>query len=110
MLTNDSSLQDRIYGKHGTLEMASDLRLAFNGQFGPEFQEKNGGFSEVHVAAEKGPDHKGYFLNAIRSKGRVNCNAELGCATMVAIKLAVDSYRNRKTMLWDSHKLKGVAS
>jgi hypothetical protein len=29
---------------------------------------------------------------------------ELGAATMVAIKLAVESYRQKKTMVWDGEK------
>ena len=40
----------------------------------------------------------------------VHCNIELGCATMVTIKMAVESYRQRKTMLWDAKNEKVVAS
>ena len=43
----------------------------------------------------------GNFLDVIRGNGTLHCNAELGCATMVAIKLAVESYRQKKTMVWD---------
>jgi hypothetical protein len=39
----------------------------------------------------------------------LHCNAELGAATMVAIKLAVESYRQRKTMIWDAKKEKVVS-
>jgi hypothetical protein len=46
----------------------------------------------------------------MRGKGPVHCNADLGCATMVTIKMAVESYRQRKTMLWDSKTEKAVAS
>ena len=49
-------------------------------------------------------DQVGNFLDVIRGNGTLHCNAELGCATMVAIKLAVESYRQRKTMLWDPEK------
>ena len=38
----------------------------------------------------------------IRGKGTLHCNVELGAATMVAIKLGVESYRQRKTMPWDA--------
>ena len=100
-LTNDASMPDRIYGKHGTLEIAKELQLRANGQFFPEFREKNAGCTEAHFAGETRPDHKGNFMDAIRGKGTLNCNAELGAATMVAIKLAVESYRQNRTMLWD---------
>jgi hypothetical protein len=34
----------------------------------------------------------------------LNCNVELGASTMVAIKMGVESFRQRKTMLWDAEK------
>src|SRR6266851_231162 len=100
-LTNDATLPDRIYGKEGTLEIGKELQLRANGEFFPEFRQKNAGSTETHFTPEPRPDHKGNFMDAIRGKGTVNCNAELGAATMVAIKLAVESYRQNKTMLWD---------
>ena len=47
-------------------------------------------------------------VNVIRDGGQLCCNAELGCATMVAIKLAVESYRQRKTLSWDAKAEKVV--
>lgn len=41
---------------------------------------------------------------------KLACNAELGCATMVAIKMAVESFRQSKTLLWDAQKEKVVAA
>ncbi len=38
----------------------------------------------------------------MRGKDQLACNVELGCSTMVAIKMAVESYRQQKTMLWDA--------
>jgi hypothetical protein len=38
----------------------------------------------------------------------LHCNVELGTATMVAIKLAVESYRQRKVMNWDAKTEKVV--
>ena len=46
----------------------------------------------------------------MRGNGPVHCNVELGCATMVTIKMAVESYRQKKTMLWDAKREKVVAS
>jgi hypothetical protein len=44
----------------------------------------------------------GNFLKVVRGGGHpLHCNAELGCNTMIAIKLGVESYRERKTMVWD---------
>jgi hypothetical protein len=55
-------------------------------------------------------DLEGNWIDAMRGKGTVFCNVELGCATMVAIKLAVESYRQRKAMLWDAEKEKVVTA
>src|SRR5207245_3285572 len=47
-LTNDTQIPDRIYGKHGTMELGSgDPELRFNGEFAPEFKQRNDGYTEV---------------------------------------------------------------
>src|SRR5579872_6321958 len=95
-LTNDAGIPDRVYGKFGTMELGGEPILRFNGDFGPEFKAKNDGKEEVRVPLEARRDQVGNFLDVIRGNGTLNCNAELGAATMVAIKLAVESYRQRK--------------
>lgn len=101
-LTNDAQLPDRIYGKHGTMDVGGEPVLRFNGDFKEEFKAKNDGKEEVKLPTQPRRDLMGNFLDAIRGNGPVHCNAELGAATMVAIKLGVESYRQRKTMLWDA--------
>jgi len=61
----------------------------------------------------------GNFIDVLRGRDRLAGNADLGCAclpklrcrqaTMVAIKLAVESFRQSKTLLWDAKEEK-VAS
>jgi predicted dehydrogenase len=102
VLTNDTPLPTRIYGKYGTIELKDDAILSGNGDFVEEFKEKNGGYSQVTLPLEKRKDLQGNFLDVIRQGGTLCCNAELGAATMVAIKMAVESYRQNKTMLWDA--------
>jgi predicted dehydrogenase len=103
-LTNDTNLPDRVHGKYGTLELGGEPRLRFNGDFEKEFTEKNEGKDEAKIPLEPRRDLEGNWLDAIRGNGPVHCNVELGCATMVAIKMAVESYRQRKTMIWDAQK------
>jgi predicted dehydrogenase len=109
-LTNDSVIPDRIYGKHGTMELGSALSLRSNGPFKEEFMAKNEGKEEVQVPLEARRDLENNWIDAMRGKGPVHCNVDLGCTTMVAIKMAVESYRQRKTMLWDAAAGKAVAS
>jgi predicted dehydrogenase len=109
-LTNDTQIPDRIYGKHGTMELgAGDPELRVNGEFAPEFKQKNHGYTEVRLARQERKDMKGNFIDVIRGKSKLHCNAELGAATMVAIRLGVEAYRQRKTMVWDSEQEKGAS-
>jgi predicted dehydrogenase len=110
-LTNDAGIPDRIYGKYGTLELPGEPVLRANGDFKPEFKNKNAGKEEARLATTPRRDQLGNFLDVIRGKSQeLHCNVELGAATMVAIKLAVESYRQRKTMLWDPQGEKLVSA
>ena len=74
-----------------------------------EFKAKNDGKDETRLELQPRRDLVGNFLDAIRDGAALNCNAELGAATMVAIKLAVESYRQKKTMTWDPKSEKVVS-
>jgi predicted dehydrogenase len=100
-LTNDSSFGDRVYGKHGTLDLDGEPVLRGNGDFGEEFKAKNNGQAEARLVTKPRRDMEGNFIDVVRGTGELHCNAELGAATMVAIKLGVESYRQQKTMRWD---------
>lgn len=109
-LTNDSGLPDRVYGKYGTMDLGGDVRFRFNAGFDKEFAERNGGKEEVRIPVEPRRDLEGNWIDAMRGKGPVHCNVDLGCSTMVAIKMAVESYRQRKTMVWDAQREQVSAS
>ena len=114
--TNDTQLPDRIYGNYGTLDFTGtdrsdrrDVVLQANGEFAEEFRGRNGGYEEVRLPGEERRDMMGNFIDVIRGQGQLYANAELGAATMVAIKLGVEAYRHGKTMLWDTAKEKQIA-
>ena len=109
-LTNDAGIPDRIYGKHGTMELGGEPSLRLNGDFKEEFKAKNDGKEEVRVPLTARRDLENNWIDAMRGNGPVHCNVELGCATMVTIKMAVESYRQKKTMLWDAENEKVVPS
>ena len=48
------------------------------------------------------PDHLDDWLRCIRSRERCVCNEEIGCQAMVAIAMAVESYRTGKTLRFDA--------
>ncbi|MFN3649852.1 MAG: Gfo/Idh/MocA family protein [Armatimonadota bacterium] len=103
-LTNDAQLPDRIYGKLGTMDLGGEPHLTVNGELVEEFRAKNGGQTEARLPLQPRRDLVGNFVDAIRGKDPLHCNAELGAATMVAIKMAVESYRQSRTMLWDAKR------
>lgn len=108
-LTNDSQITDRIYGKHGTMDFEGAPVLRANGDFAEEFKAANGGMAEARLEPAARRDMKGNFVDCIRGAGTLNCNVKLGAATMVAIKLAVESYRQSKLMRWDAQQEKVVS-
>jgi len=109
-LTNDAGLPDKVYGKYGTMELGGEPSLRWNGDFKEEFKAKNDGKEEVRIPIRQRRDLEGNFIDVLRGKDQLACNADLGCATMVAIKMAVESYRHSKTMLWEGKTEKVVST
>ena len=107
-LTNDAGFSDRVYGKYGTMELGGEPYLKFNGPYAEEFKAKNDGKEELRIPVVARRDLEGNFIDVLRGNGTLHCNAELGAATMVTIKMAVESYRQNKTFLWDAQKEKVV--
>lgn len=118
-----ASVPTMICGRHGAIELTgtrtpkdrpheptSNLRLRAEPEFLAEFKEKNGDAgAEVEVRVESRRDIMARFFDAIRGLGTVSCNAELGAATMVGIRMGVDAYRLNKPMIWDPKTEKVVS-
>jgi len=104
VLTNNTQIPMRIYGQYGTIEFTGSPTMTSNGDFKQEFRNVNDGYDEVTVHTENSRDLEGNFIDAIREGARLHCNVDLGCTTMIAIKMAVESYRQNKVMLWDAEK------
>jgi hypothetical protein len=123
VMTNDNGLDTRIRGEYGTIEVADHLTIREQRDWWPEFRKLNAGWVQNDITrADNGdekvtpppgegsfvvhssprPDHMGSFLGAIRGENELTCNVELGCSTMVAIKMGVEAYRKNKVLLWDA--------
>ena len=101
VLTNDTQRPTRIFGQYGTMEFDGDVIMTGNGAFKDDFRKLNDGYDMIRIPTKETRDLEGNFIDVIRKGGRLHCNAELGCTTMVAIKMGVESYRQSKTLLWD---------
>jgi hypothetical protein len=51
---------------------------------------------------------EGNLIDAIRQGTKLFCNVDLGVATMVAIKMGVEAYRQSKAFYWDDKNEKIV--
>ncbi len=111
-LTNDTQIPTRIYGKNGTMDLDKEgLVMEGNGEMKEDFKAKNGGQDKVEIAREPRRDMELNFLAVIRGQDNtLHCNVNLGTTTMVAIKMAVESYRQRKTLKWDAKAEKVVTA
>ena len=110
-LTNDTQMPTRIYGQYGTIELpdnGGNATYTGNGDFKQEFRDNHNGYDEVIVPSQNQRDMEGNLIDVIRKGGKLYCNVDLGVATMVAIKMGVEAYRQNKTMLWDAQKEKVV--
>src|SRR3989454_3388041 len=58
-LTNDAGVPDRIYGKHGTMELGGEPLLRSNGDFKPEFKSANDGKEETRLPIKQRRDLEG---------------------------------------------------
>lgn len=125
-------LPDVIRGLHGTLTpQGSGWRVEEQEVWWPEFRKVNA----EHVKHEMVKDERGRdvpnppagrasfviegeprrpivenWLDAIRENTPLVCNIELGCSTMVAVGMAVESYRTGKAMVWDAAKERAVGA
>ena len=110
VMTNDVELPTIIRGQHGTMFVDEGPKLVGQGTWEEEFKAKNGGEMEVVLEQPTRRDHMENFFDAIRNGDELACNVDLGCATMVGIKMAVDALRYDKVLHWDASQEKVVES
>ena len=139
VMTNDVGLDTVIRGQHGTIEFKTDtqegtggkLAVSEQGEWAPEFRSVNAdllaagttrneagadvsepahGAARFEIATQPRRDHVGNFFDAIRGIAKPDCNVDLGCSTMVAIKMGVEAYRRNKVMLWDAQGERALES
>lgn len=131
VMVNDVGVPEMIRGQHGQLEPTGEgWSVKEQNVWAPEFRKANNieikkvkdgdhermdppegqATSSIKASGNKdGRDHEENWIDSIRGKAKPNCNVELGCAVMVAIKLGVESYRQSKVFSWDSKAEKAVA-
>jgi predicted dehydrogenase len=85
-------------GTHGTVERTQQIRYV------PQKVNRPGAVEMLGQARTEARAHTQNFLDAIRGRREPNCPFELGFRVSVACRMAVESYRQRRTVHWDQRE------
>jgi predicted dehydrogenase len=117
-LTNDTHIPGLIRGHEGTIMIVPEGR--FEGRVDAitvtpqplakqKFKEKYGTI-EVKIECEPREDHMQNFLRCVRTRNKPVLDADTAYRAMVTIGMAVQSYREGRTLFWDPVQEKVVAA
>ena len=123
VMTNDDTWPTTIRGQYGTIKPEGDgIDLSEQSAWWNEFRTANSdlidttqvdngkggtrpepkpGQATGHIVADARRLHMQNFLDAVRKGEPLACNVDLGCATMVAIKMGVDAWKDDRVLRWD---------
>jgi predicted dehydrogenase len=108
-LANDAPIPHVLRGHEATLEFTRDgFVIRPQGRFNkegdkPEIVHKKTGGEDISL-------HHRNLQNAIRGGEALKCDVMTGYYGVVAVRLAIESYRRSKCMKWDARREKGVES
>jgi predicted dehydrogenase len=106
-MANDAPIPHVLRGHEATLEFTRDgFVIRPQGRFNkevdkPEIVHKKTGGEDIML-------HHRNLQNAIRGGEALKCDVMTGYYGIVAVRLAVESYRRSKYMKWDARREKGV--
>jgi predicted dehydrogenase len=106
-MANDAPIQHVLRGHEATLEFTRDgFVVRPQGRFNkegdkPEIVHKKTGAEDITL-------HHRNLQNAIRGGEALKCDVMTGYYGIVAVRLAVESYRRSKCMKWDARREKGI--
>ena len=95
---NQLGVSEDVLGTNGTITRATQVRYAPQKMNRPDLREIVGRTAQTPQA------HVENFLSAIRLGGEVNCGFETGFRVSIACRMAVESYRQGRTVRWDPRK------
>ena len=109
-----------IHGSQGTIKLAEDsenlsnttIQVVPDKEFLADFKGKTGQEQlaiDVKVSARGTHPHMENFVECVRNRNEPNFPADLGYKAMTAIRMGVDSYRQRDVLQFDPRKEKLIA-
>lgn len=95
-------ITEHVLGTDGTIVNGSEMDEAI--RYIPQKVNRPGGTEMVGKTATPENAHMQNFLDCIRTGKEPNCPLEIGFRVAVASRMAVDSYRQGRTLRWDPAK------
>ena len=95
---NQLGVSEDVLGADGTISKGQQIRYTPQKVNRPDGQEMLGRTATPMNA------HMQNFFDCIRSGKETNCPFDLGYRVSIACRMAVESYRQRRTMKWDPKK------
>ena len=87
-----------VLGTDGTISRGQQIRYA------PQKVNRPDGIEIVGQAKTSPAGHMKNFIESVRGKEKPNCPVELGYRVSIACRMAVESYRQGRTITWDAQK------
>jgi predicted dehydrogenase len=87
-----------VLGTDGTISKGQQIRYT------PQKVNRPQGLEMIGSAKTAPNAHMQNFLDAIRTGAVVNCPFEVGYRTSIACRMAVESYRQGRTIRWDAER------
>jgi predicted dehydrogenase len=99
---------DEVLGTKGTIlrDEKYNVRYVPQGKKSapPNLGEAPVGGTDIVGASEANVAHAQNFFDCIRSRKETNCPFDLGFRSSIACRMAVDSYRQGRTVSWDEQR------
>jgi predicted dehydrogenase len=95
---NQPSITEDVLGTDGTISRGPSIRYV------PQKVNRPDGTEMLGRTTAAGNAHMQNFLDCIRDAKEPNCPFDLGYRVSIACRMAVESYRQSRTMRWDPQK------
>jgi predicted dehydrogenase len=95
---NQLGVSEEVLGTHGTISRAAQVRYTPQKVNSPGLREFTGRSAHTPQA------HMQDFLDAIRLDREPSCPFELGYRVSIACRMAIESYRQDRTVRWDARR------
>jgi hypothetical protein len=91
-------LSESALGTHGTIERSQQIRYV------PQKVNRPAAAETLGLTRTEARAHVENFLDAIRAGAQPNCPFEIGFRVSIACRMAVESYRGKRTVHWNPEK------